>query len=366
MQAAYNQFVYFGFFQSLFLMTIYLVSPKTRSSINGYLVFLVGTLLISLSGRVLYISELFGQDFRMISFSEFSTLFFCSSLYLFARSSLFDKAFEYADLIHFIPGVFYVVFVIVYFMAPSDAVIVERINSGELARVISLFIGVGLLFNITYWILTVLEFKRFKDTLRNELSYSVKTQFFRNFLIAIGICLLAWTIIYFISFTGYEMIERESRQYIWLSIAFIILFITSYGLVAPEVFRNTALVNTRKYNQSKLTAQDLDRLKIQLEGLMEAQKPYLNKKLLKTELAEMMGISNPELARLLNERIGMNFFEFVNYYRVMEFVALAKTDKRKDLTFYGLAQEAGFNSKTTFNKAFKKLIGSSPSEYFGK
>ena len=59
----------------------------------------------------------------------------------------------------------------------------------------------------------------------------------------------------------------------------------------------------------------------------------------------------------------MNFFEYVNYYRIKEFVELAKTDKAKTLTFFGLAQEAGFNSKTTFNKSFKKLMGSSPKEY---
>ena len=80
----------------------------------------------------------------------------------------------------------------------------------------------------------------------------------------------------------------------------------------------------------------------------------------------MLGISNPELARLLNERIGMNFFNFVNYYRIKEFIELAKTDKAKGFTFFGLAQEAGFNSKTTFNKAFRSLMGTSPSAYFGK
>ena len=92
----------------------------------------------------------------------------------------------------------------------------------------------------------------------------------------------------------------------------------------------------------------------------------LNNKLLKTELAQMLGVNNPELARLLNENIGMNFFEYVNYYRIKEFVFLAKTEKAKQLTFFGLAQEAGFNSKTTFNKSFKKLMGVSPSAYFDK
>ena len=87
---------------------------------------------------------------------------------------------------------------------------------------------------------------------------------------------------------------------------------------------------------------------------------------MKADLAEMLGVNNPEVARLLNESIGMNFFEYVNYHRIREFVELAKTERAKNLTFFGIAQEAGFNSKTTFNKSFKKLMGTSPREYFAR
>lgn len=122
----------------------------------------------------------------------------------------------------------------------------------------------------------------------------------------------------------------------------------------------------QKYAQSKLSNTDLNRLKETLDNLMVEKKPYLNNKLLKAELAEMVGVSNPELARLLNERIGMNFFEYVNYYRIMEFIKLAQSEEGKSMTFFGLAQEVGFNSKTTFNKSFKKLMGVTPKQYLAK
>ncbi len=364
MKILLNQLVYFGFFQSLFLLCIYLFSAKKRKNINGYIAFLVFVLLIGLSGRVLYISELFGKDFRLIAFSEFANLLFGSTIYLFTKSSLFNKRFSYQDLVHYIPAFFYGLFVILYFMLPSNEVIGARVQSGELFRTISIFIGIALLFNITYWLMSLQQFLSFRKSLHNELSYTIKTQFFLNFLIAIGLCLLSWVIVYFISLFGFEMIERQAREYIWLSIAFVILFITYYGMIAPDLFKIKPMETVRKYAQSKLTLNDLNKLKGQLEVLMEDKKPYLNNKLLKAELAEMLGVSNTELARLLNENIGMNFFEYVNYYRIKEFVALAKTDKVKNLTFFGIAQEAGFNSKTTFNKSFKKLMGTSPSNYF--
>lgn len=67
---------------------------------------------------------------------------------------------------------------------------------------------------------------------------------------------------------------------------------------------------------------------------------------------------------MLNEQVGMNFFEYVNYYRIKAFIELAKTEKAKSMTLFGLAQEVGFNSKTTFTNAFKRLMGTTPSQYF--
>ena len=366
MQTFLNQLVYFGFFQSLFLLCVYLFSAKNRKNINGYIAFLIFVLFIGLSGRVLYLSKIFGDNFRLITFSEFAILLFGTTVFLFTKSSLTNQRFVIKDLVHYIPAVAYILFVVFYFMIPTDEVIVSKIKRGELYTVVSILVGIGLTFNCTYWFLSLRQFLRFRNNLKNELSYNLKTQFFLNFLIAIGICLLVWIGMYFISLFGPETIEREARKFIWLGIAFIILFIAYYGMIAPDLFRIQSFNLSQKYSQSKLSHKDLDVLKTQLEQMMTAKKPYLNTKLMKAELATMLGISNPELARLLNERIGMNFFDFVNYYRIKEFIELGKTNKAKELTFFGLAQEAGFNSKTTFNKAFRSLMGTSPSAYFNK
>ncbi|MFK7813608.1 MAG: helix-turn-helix domain-containing protein [Maribacter sp.] len=366
MQTFVNQLVYFGFFQSLFLLGVYLFSAKNRKNVNGYIAFLILVLFIGLLGRVLYISKLFGDNFRLITISEFAILLFGATVFLFTKSSLTNKRFTVKDLVHYIPAVAYILFVVFYFIKPSDEVIIERIQRGELYAVVDVLVGIGLTFNCTYWFLSLKQFLSFKNKLKNELSYTIKTQFFLNFLIAIGVCLLVWATIYLISLFGPETLEREARKFIWLGIAFIILFIAYYGMIASELYRLESLNLSQKYSQSKLSHKDLDTLKTRLENMMVAKKPYLNTKLMKAELAAMLGISNPELARLLNERIGMNFFDFVNYYRIKEFIDLAKTDKAKELTFFGLAQEAGFNSKTTFNKAFRSLMGTAPSEYFVK
>ncbi|MEM9753753.1 MAG: helix-turn-helix domain-containing protein [Planctomycetota bacterium] len=190
--------------------------------------------------------------------------------------------------------------------------------------------------------------------------------FVRNFLWAIGACLSLWLSIYLLSFGVGPELEVDARTFIWVAIALIILFLAYYQMVSPDVFRYETVSKEIKYAQSKFSYADLDKLKLELEKIMEEKKPYTNAKLLKSELAEMLQINAPELSRLLNERIGMSFFEYVNYHRIHEFIRLAKSPLIEQKTLLGLAQEAGFNSKSTFNKSFKQIMGCPPSEYLKK
>ena len=364
MQAILNQLVYFGFLQSLLLLVVYIFSPKKRDAINAFMSFLIVTLLIGLFGKVLHTAGVWNSNFRLIAFSEFSILFFGATVYLFTRSILQKRKFSKEDLIHYVPGIAYSIFIVAYFIIPSDVVISKRIKTGELTRVIHICLGFGLLVNSIYWVLSWSVFKSFSKTIKDEISYELHTRFIVNFLWVIGVCLLFWISLYLTSLFGYHELERTIRPYIWIFLTLLILFITYYGMIAPNVLHILPEIELKKYTQSKLSLADMGRLKEQLDQIMVDKKPYLNNKLLKTELAQLLGVNNPELARLLNENIGMNFFEYINYYRIKEFIFLSKTDKAKQFTFFGLAQEAGFNSKTTFNKSFKKLMGTSPSVYF--
>ncbi|MFC5044531.1 AraC family transcriptional regulator [Aquimarina hainanensis] len=366
MQTILNQLTYFGFSQGLFFFLIYILSPAKRKNVNPYMAFLIFVLLIGLSGKVLHSMGVWNQNFRLIAFSEFSALLFGSTVYLFTRSVLNKRKISRQDLIHYIPGLAYSLFILVYFMLPSDEISRARAATGEIKRAIFACHAIGVLVNGIYWYLSWKVLQDFYKRIRNEVSYELHTAFIVRFLYVVGACLLIWTILYITSLLGYDMIERNARPYIWGILTLIILFINYYGIISPQVFHFVPDITSKKYAQSKLTVSDMERLKQELDTLMQEKKPYLNSKLLKAEVAQMLGINNPELARLLNENIGMNFFEYVNYYRIKEFINLAKTEKAKQLTFFGLAQEAGFNSKTTFNKSFKKLTGTSPSAYFNQ
>ncbi|OEK05801.1 helix-turn-helix domain-containing protein [Roseivirga misakiensis] len=359
-----NQLVYFGFLQCVFLLGIYAFSSKARTNINPYLVVLLVVLFIGLLGRTLYALGLFGGTYRLIALSEYATFLFGPTVYLFTRYSLTVKRLSKADLVHYLPAFVYAIVFSSYYMFSSSALIQERLQNGQLYWAVVIFMGAGLLVNGCYWALSVRLYRDFTRSTMDELSFAVKLRFLKSFLVSVGACLLVWLTIYLVGAFGQSWLEREVRPFIWLAIAYIILFISYYNIKEPSIFKVGHLMTPKKYIQSKLSLTELEMLKTKLEKVMTEKKPYLNRNLMKADLAEMLGVNSPDVARLLNEQIGMNFFEYVNYFRIKEFIALASTEKAKTLTFFGLAQEAGFNSKTTFNKSFKKIMGTSPRQYF--
>lgn len=97
---------------------------------------------------------------------------------------------------------------------------------------------------------------------------------------------------------------------------------------------------------------------------METEKPYLDPELTLSDLAKQLAVSRSVLSQLINEGVGDNFYNFVNRYRV-EQVKLFMTDPTmKHFNLLGLALEAGFKSKSTFNLIFKRFTGLTPSEYW--
>lgn len=100
-----------------------------------------------------------------------------------------------------------------------------------------------------------------------------------------------------------------------------------------------------------------------LLAFVAAECPYLNPDLTLRLLAEQVQIHPNQLSWLLNEKVGKNFNEFINHYRVEHFKTLANDPANSHISLVGLAYESGFNSKTVFNTFFKKETGMTPSEY---
>jgi len=100
-----------------------------------------------------------------------------------------------------------------------------------------------------------------------------------------------------------------------------------------------------------------------LLSYLNEEEPYLIPNLSLRTLADQVQIHPNKLSWLLNERIGKNFNEFINHYRIEYFKKLALDPKNSHISLIGLAYESGFNSKTVFNTYFKKETGLTPKAY---
>ena len=103
-------------------------------------------------------------------------------------------------------------------------------------------------------------------------------------------------------------------------------------------------------------------LRNQLLALMDTAQPYLEPELTLAELARRLRTSPAVLSKVINVGCGQNFNDFVNTYRVAEARRQLADPRRAHYSLLGVALESGFNSKSTFNRVFKKLTGQAPSE----
>ncbi|GEM_PF-6129508 len=101
----------------------------------------------------------------------------------------------------------------------------------------------------------------------------------------------------------------------------------------------------------------------QLEDLMIRVKVYQDPELRLEGLADSMDISPRTLSSLLNRHFQKNFYDYVNYYRVMDAQDQLVNAKNQEKPIQRIFEDAGFNSKSTFNTLFKKYTGQTPSEF---
>jgi len=140
-----------------------------------------------------------------------------------------------------------------------------------------------------------------------------------------------------------------------------------FSSIDSQTISNLELQNApsekASYSKSGLTAEKIKSLTDQLTAHMELEKPFLNEDLNLSLLSEQSEISQPHLSQVINQQLKMNFYDFVNQYRVEEAKKMLSSSKFNHLSVLGIAFECGFKSKSSFNRYFKKYAGASPSEF---
>ncbi len=119
---------------------------------------------------------------------------------------------------------------------------------------------------------------------------------------------------------------------------------------------------TIENEEKKLTGEEADKLNA-VNKYMKTEKPFLNSSLSLHELAKQLDISSRELSYLINRGKGESFFDFVNKFRIQYAQEKILNSEDKKQTILEVMYASGFNSKSSFNTAFKKHSGHTPTQW---
>lgn len=155
-------------------------------------------------------------------------------------------------------------------------------------------------------------------------------------------------------------------------LACFILFFCYYGLLGKYRKMKSGIQRQKeqveempkeKYQKSRMEEDEVLRIKKKLAACMEQEKMYLNSDLKLQDVANSIGCSAGDLSQVLNLYLNINFTDYINQYRVEEFMLRVQDKSALKYTLASLSEQCGFSSRTSFFRSFKKLKGKSPAEY---
>ncbi|MEM6630905.1 MAG: helix-turn-helix domain-containing protein [Bacteroidota bacterium] len=176
-------------------------------------------------------------------------------------------------------------------------------------------------------------------------------------LTIVGLCTL------FIAYIFYTTYWRRNMDYLYVLPMVILVFGLAYRYMKhPHVLERLPEDKPHpKYVKSGLTSSAKQAYREKLEQKLRQEKFYRNNDLRLADLAASLEMSVHHLSQLINEEFNQNFFDFINAYRVKE--AQQEIAEHSDQTLLEIAYAVGFNNKNSFNTAFKKHVGMTPSAF---
>jgi AraC-like DNA-binding protein/NADH:ubiquinone oxidoreductase subunit 3 (subunit A) len=237
--------------------------------------------------------------------------------------------------------------------------------------------GVTFFVSITaYSIATFVELHRHKKRMKKIVSYS-SGKITLQWLLGLSITFYAGYVIMFI-FGGIDILVGfmpfDPYEISFIGLTILTFLFGVFGFHQPSIFEEVVKIeikkktvepepDSKKYQRSGLRQKDVADYVNKIRKYMIIEKPYLDRELTIYNLSDQLRIPRHILSEVINEHMGMNFYNLVNDYRVNEVKERMKSEDMKQLTILAIAYDSGFNSKSSFNTIFKEKTGKTPSEY---
>lgn len=363
-----------GCFYAILLFTL---GRKEKNQAAQWLSVFVGLCSLNLVPWMLGHSNWYARDgYReVLFFVPFQQLLFLGPvLYIYIRK-LLQPPVRLSPKIyrHMLPGLLYLLYSLLIFMV--DVVILDAsyFYADGIDKDLKLWYQLlGLLSLILYLALSLHYYHRYRKNIVQEVSYADALTFgwVRRFLWALLFIVLLrsiflvlfpqfgnfgtkwWYYVLFgilaayIAFTGYLHLVRIS--------------VPAYPMVQPpEVPFNQESPSSAT---QKIVAH-LAPLKKELRRAVEEQQLYLDPTLNINQVAQQVKANSKAVSTIINQGFGVNFNDWINGFRVEAVIQRCQQGDHHQFTLLSIALECGFNSKATFNRAFKKKTGQTPRHF---
>jgi AraC-like DNA-binding protein len=359
-----------------FFFTVLMFQKKPKALHDNILIFWLIYLGAFIGVYAFYSHELF-THFQLLSISLISLLMLHGPfLYYYVLSLVFDKRQNYMkDLLHFIPFVLFNLYLLISSFNPgiSERLNIEKVSPGDNPPLLFSFFLITTAFSGTiYFLFTIRLFKKLDINIFNNFSNSANVDLFwiRKLVLVFGVIwtsLISVTVIHHI-FHMFSMVFCTDG--LFLSLSVFVILIGYFGLKQKVIFSSEDIIVSKdetkiqsKYSGSRLSDSEAKQYTEKLTDYMKSAKPYLNPELSLPQLASELNISSHYLSQVINEQFNLNFFDFVNRYRIEAFKEKIRDHEFRNYSLLGIALECGFNSKSAFNRIFKQTTGLTPSQF---
>jgi AraC-like DNA-binding protein len=310
--------------------------------------------------------------------------------YLYVRAVLFnEKKFQKSDLIHLIPFVIVFINYIPFYLLPVNekvTVIQNSLNywpdtfkyqAGFLPENFSILFRLilAIIYLVLQWNL-ILSYKKVHKESSIQIQISNVLKWLKLFTITstvifFGIIGFMLTVFFLPSYYNDDLLMQIPS--LLVSVGFFVM--AAYLLTHPEILSGLPFVKYKEVPSDVINDKSYmfpyinEDYKLEMERIVDyfkIEKPYLNKDLNINQVSVALAIPSRELSFIINNHFGQRFNDFLNKYRIEYITKKINKEYLSNYTIEGIASEAGFASKSTFNLAFKKYHQCTPTEYFSK
>lgn len=289
-------------------------------------------------------------------------------LYLYVKRVVYtDFTFRPIQIFHFIPFLLYCIYLVtisVEYSLPEQSAYASKIITADLPGWVFLAGVLIYVYLFAYIWMAFRVLQSYRAVIKNKFASIDKIN-----LNWIGFMINSFAIITLFAML-HNVIPAFTNEYIHLGTLAALLIFTFYfinrvllkALNQPLLFSGIRMEESEKYSGSGLQSEEVSKYAKELEVLIAKEHVYRNSNLSIIDLSEKMDIPGKVLSQVINQYFKQNFFDFINTYRCNEVKHLLK-QSGSSYTILEAMYEAGFNSKSSFNKEFKKLTGQTPTEY---